>query len=63
MLVDQVPDTERYKVDDVNYGVEFVDEGLRIVQQNVDIHASSEQVLWLRGLTVLDSSDPAGGGG
>ena len=62
-LVDQLPDTERYNVDDVNYGVEFVDEGLRIVQQNVDIHASSEQVLWLRGLTVADSSDPAGGAG
>src|SRR5262249_44423482 len=60
MLVDQLPDTDRYNVDDVDYGVEFVDEGLRIVQQNVDIHASSEQVLWLRGLAVLDSS--AGGG-
>jgi hypothetical protein len=62
-LVDQLPDTDRYNVDDVNYGVEFVDEGLRIVQQNVDIHASSEQVLWLRGLTVVDSSDTAGGAG
>jgi uncharacterized phage protein gp47/JayE len=60
-LVGQLPDTDRYNVDDVDYGVEFVDEGLRIVQQNVDIHASSEQVLWLRGLTVGDSSDAAGG--
>ena len=60
---DQLPDTDRYNVDDVDYGVEFVDEGLRIVQQNVDIHASSEQVIWLRGLAVVDSSDPAGAAG
>jgi uncharacterized phage protein gp47/JayE len=69
MLLDQVPATERYNVDDVNYAVEFVDEGLRIVQQNVEVHASSEQVLWLRGFKVVDSSDPGsapaapGGGG
>ena len=55
-----VASTASYHVDHIDYSVEFVDEGLRIVRQNVEVHASSEQVLWLRAVTVIDSS---GGGG
>ena len=51
--------TERYNVDGIDYAVEFVDEGLRIVRQNVEVHATSEQVLWLRGVEIQDTS---GGG-
>lgn len=45
-------DTARYRVDRVSYTAEFVDEGLRILSQNVEIVAAADQQLWLRSLAV-----------
>jgi uncharacterized phage protein gp47/JayE len=62
-LSDQITDTAGYRIDGIDYAVEFVDEGLRIVRHNVEVHATSEQVLWLRSVTIVDSSGPANAGG
>jgi len=47
-------DTARYRVDEVSYHAEFVDEGLRIIAQNVEIQAAADQQLWLRTITVRE---------
>jgi hypothetical protein len=62
VLAEQITETERYGIDGIDYAVEFVDEGLRIIRQNIEVHATSEQVLWLRDVRVVDSSIAAGGG-
>ncbi|HEY5981725.1 MAG TPA: baseplate J/gp47 family protein [Microlunatus sp.] len=54
----QLSDTARYRVDTISYVAEFVDEGLRVLSQNVEITAAADQQLWLRSLTV---TEPSGG--
>jgi hypothetical protein len=39
-------------VDRVSYTAEFVDEGLRVLSQNVEITAAADQQLWLRSIVV-----------
>lgn len=50
----ELSDTARYRVDQVSYVAEFVDEGLRVLAQNVEIEAAADQQLWLRALTVTE---------
>lgn len=57
-LDDHLTDTARYRVDNVSYHAEFVDEGLRILKGNVEIQAASDQQLWLR---TLDVKQPGSG--
>jgi hypothetical protein len=50
----QLSDTARYRVDQVSYTAEFVDEGLRVLSQNVEITAAADQQLWLRSIDVRE---------
>lgn len=50
----QLSDTARYRVDTLSYVAEFLDEGLRVLSQNVEITAAADQQLWLRSLTVTE---------
>jgi hypothetical protein len=50
----QLSDTARYRVDEISYVAEFVDEGLRVLSQNVEIVAAADQQLWLRSLVVTE---------
>lgn len=50
----QLPDTSRYRVDTISYVAEFVDEGLRVLSQDVEITAAADQQLWLRSLKVSE---------
>jgi uncharacterized phage protein gp47/JayE len=60
VLHSQIGSTDRYNVDAINYTVDFVDEGLRVRDENVEVHASSEQVLWVRSVKIVDGSASAG---
>ena len=55
-LDSHLTDTARYRVDRITYSVEFVDEGLRILAQDVEITAAADQQLWLRSLIVVEPS-------
>jgi uncharacterized phage protein gp47/JayE len=50
----QLSNTARYRVDQVSYTAEFVDEGLRVLSQNVEITAAADQQLWLRSIVVRE---------
>jgi hypothetical protein len=55
-LDSHLTDTARYRVDRVTYSAEFVDEGLRILAQDVEIQAAADQQLWLRSVVVVEPS-------
>ena len=61
-LLSKIPATDTYEVESVSYGAEFVDEGLRIVKQDLEITPSADQVPWIRTVTVTEK-DSFGGNG
>lgn len=51
-LSNHLTPTSRYEVERVSYSAEFVDEGLRVLSQNIEITAAADQQLWVRQLKV-----------
>ena len=49
-----LPANDQYSVEDVSYRVELVDEGLRISRADVALDLDSQQVVWLRSVTVVE---------
>jgi hypothetical protein len=48
LLKQMVPDTESYKLADLHYHAEYVDAGVRIHQQDVQLPLSGLERLWIR---------------
>jgi hypothetical protein len=46
--------TEDYRVDDLNYAVELVDEGLRVSRLDVEIALDPGQQIWIRKVSVTE---------
>ena len=61
-LLAHIPATETYEVESVSYHAEFIEEGLRINTQDVEIVPTSDQVPWIRTVTVTET-DAFGGDG
>ncbi len=61
-LMGKLPATDTYEVESVSYAAEFVDEGLRIIKQDLEITPASDQVPWIRTITVTEK-DSFGGDG
>jgi serine/threonine protein kinase len=59
-LLASLPATDTYEVESVSYVAEFVDEGLRITKQDLEISPASDQVPWIRTVTVTET-DSFGG--
>lgn len=61
-LLAHIPATDTYEVESVSYVAEFIDEGLRITQQDLEITPASDQVPWIRTVTATET-DSFGGDG
>lgn len=61
-LLAAIPATDTYEVESVSYVAEFVDEGLRITKQDLEISPASDQVPWIRTVTATET-DSFGGNG
>jgi uncharacterized phage protein gp47/JayE len=48
-------ETDTYKVDDLSYTADFVDEGLRVLSPNKEITPGADQVPWVRSVKVSDA--------
>jgi uncharacterized phage protein gp47/JayE len=59
-LLAKIPDTDTYEVESVSYAAEFVDEGLRIIKQDLEITPAADQVPWIRTVNVTEK-DSFGG--
>ncbi len=53
-LLARIPVTDSYEVESVSYSAEFVDEGLRITRQDLEITVGSDQVPWIRSVTATE---------
>jgi hypothetical protein len=51
--------TDTYEVLRIGYGAEFLDEGLRITEQDVTIDVSPEQQAWIRSVRAVDEGGTA----
>lgn len=61
-LLARIPATATYEVESVTYHAEYVDEGLRILTQDLEISPASDQVPWIR-TVVATEKDSFGGNG
>lgn len=59
-LLAKIPTTDTYEVESVSYSAEFVDEGLRITRQDLEIVPGAQQVPWIRTVAVTEK-DSFGG--
>lgn len=51
-----LPETDDYRIDEIHYTAEFVDEGLRIVAPDKTLHPTPEEQPWLRGVRVTEET-------
>ncbi|MCA1654971.1 MAG: baseplate J/gp47 family protein [Pseudonocardiaceae bacterium] len=54
ILLGIVTDTANYRVEDLTYRVELIDEGLRITRQDVVVPLDPGQQIWIRQVTVTE---------
>jgi uncharacterized phage protein gp47/JayE len=55
VLLGLLPDTEDYRVTDLGYGAELMEEGLRVVRPDVTIDLTAEQQPWIRKVSVTEA--------
>ncbi len=58
LLQAQLTGSETYTVSDLHYKVEYMEAGVRLHQQDVELPLSGLERLWLRGATLLNKAAP-----
>ena len=58
LLKGQLSGSDTYTVSDLHYKVEYVEAGLRVHQQDVELPLSGLERLWLRGASLLNPAAP-----
>ncbi|MEJ8849527.1 baseplate J/gp47 family protein [Variovorax rhizosphaerae] len=56
LLMSMVPDTATYKLTDLHYHAEYVDAGVRIHQQDVELPLSGLERLWIRRVALASAA-------
>ena len=55
-LLGLLPDTEDYHVDDLSYRAELLEEGLRVVEHDVEIDLGGDQQPWIRSVSATGTA-------